>query len=130
MVACYDSASMLTCTASADVCTGDAGSGGSTHGCFSEKDCATGDVCCLQDGASYATELCPGTLDLSSSSPSACGATLATGSGNCSKSNSPGDKGDAVLCATSAGCPAGQTCYPVRLNGPVSLQGSVFGLCR
>ena len=129
MVACYDSASTLTCTASADVCAGDAGSGGSAHGCFSEKDCATGDVCCLQDGASYATELCPGTLDLSSS-PSACGATLATGSGNCSKSNSPGDKGDAVLCATSAGCPAGQICYPVRLNGPVSLQGSVFGLCR
>jgi hypothetical protein len=107
-VACHDTASTVTCTASAEACTGDAGSGGSAHGCFSEKDCATGGVRCLQDGASYATDKCPGTLDLSSS-PSACGVTLSTGSGNCSKR---------------------QTCYPVRLNGPVSLQGGVFGLCR
>jgi len=127
-VACYDAASTVTCVSSASDCAPDAGPSGAAQGCFSEKDCASGDVCCLQDGANYATDHCPGTLELTSS-PSACGATLPTGSGNCAKGSSPGDRGDAVLCSTSAGCPKGQSCYPVRLNAPTSLQGQLFGLC-
>ena len=127
-IACYEGDSPVRCVSDATTCANDGGPVISPQGCFSEKDCGSGDLCCLQDGAAYDTKLCPGTLNLTSSS-SACGATLSTGSGACSKGNSPGDKGDAILCTTDAGCPKGMTCYPVRLNTPVSLQGQVFGLC-
>jgi hypothetical protein len=110
-------------------CTGaDGGVSGGPHTCFSEKDCAIGDVCCLQDGANLETNVCPGSLDFLSS-PSACGATLPTGSGKCAMGNGGSDRGDVVLCSTAAGCPKGQSCYPVRLNRPAALQGQLLGVC-
>lgn len=91
--------------------------------CNSVKECNGAGTCCVAKANATLTagnDCSPGTLKITpdTATGSVCGADLAC------------PDGDTQLCQSSAGCPAGQQCKPVKITGAgASFNGQTLGAC-